>query len=106
MFRITTFPFYFQAEDGIRDADVTGVQTCALPIWGTGGPIPGNCFVNVPRVSTRSHARRGNAVGDGIPTQGTLTKSPPGFPGDEIGRASCRERDKKPGSYESRINEA
>src|SRR5437773_250041 len=23
----------FQAEDGIRDRDVTGVQTCALPIW-------------------------------------------------------------------------
>src|SRR3989442_9605802 len=27
--------FFFQAEDGIRDADVTGVQTCALPISGT-----------------------------------------------------------------------
>src|SRR5215813_4978751 len=27
------FIFFFQAEDGIRDADVTGVQTCALPIW-------------------------------------------------------------------------
>src|SRR3989442_5790628 len=26
------FFFFFQAEDGIRDADVTGVQTCALPI--------------------------------------------------------------------------
>ena len=25
---------YFQAEDGIRDYDVTGVQTCALPICG------------------------------------------------------------------------
>src|SRR5437773_9656378 len=25
--------FFFQAEDGIRDRDVTGVQTCALPIW-------------------------------------------------------------------------
>src|SRR6266498_5726331 len=28
--------FFFQAEDGIRDADVTGVQTCALPISGLG----------------------------------------------------------------------
>src|SRR3989442_3534138 len=28
------FLFFFQAEDGIRDADVTGVQTCALPICG------------------------------------------------------------------------
>src|SRR3989442_7561832 len=31
MFRI--YFFFFQAEDGIRDADVTGVQTCALPIY-------------------------------------------------------------------------
>src|SRR2546421_662030 len=29
---IFTF-FFFQAEDGIRDLIVTGVQTCALPIW-------------------------------------------------------------------------
>src|SRR5439155_12805574 len=28
----TTF-FFFQAEDGIRGGHVTGVQTCALPIW-------------------------------------------------------------------------
>src|SRR5690606_40019198 len=28
--------FYFQAEDGIRDFHVTGVQTCALPICKTG----------------------------------------------------------------------
>src|SRR5207245_4439233 len=27
------FCFFFQAEDGIRDATVTGVQTCALPIF-------------------------------------------------------------------------
>src|SRR5690349_23139809 len=27
-----TAPFFFQAEDGIRDLYVTGVQTCALPI--------------------------------------------------------------------------
>src|SRR5699024_2613892 len=26
--------FFFQAEDGIRDRHVTGVQTCALPIYG------------------------------------------------------------------------
>src|SRR2546429_8082646 len=28
--------FFFQAEDGIRDVAVTGVQTCALPIWTRG----------------------------------------------------------------------
>src|SRR5205085_3654172 len=27
-----SFAFFFQAEDGIRDLTVTGVQTCALPI--------------------------------------------------------------------------
>src|SRR5207247_8177300 len=29
----TYFFFFFQAEDGIRDPLVTGVQTCALPIF-------------------------------------------------------------------------
>src|SRR2546425_8813945 len=32
MSAITVVPFFFQAEDGIRDKLVTGVQTCALPI--------------------------------------------------------------------------
>src|SRR6266498_4712326 len=32
--------FFFQAEDGIRDADVTGVQTCALPISRGAAPRP------------------------------------------------------------------
>src|SRR5437773_3017954 len=32
MARSITIFFFFQAEDGIRDRDVTGVQTCALPI--------------------------------------------------------------------------
>src|SRR2546427_12234350 len=30
---IICFFFFFQAEDGIRDLTVTGVQTCALPIY-------------------------------------------------------------------------
>src|SRR5437016_6821752 len=32
MFFLFLFFFFFQAEDGIRDWSVTGVQTCALPI--------------------------------------------------------------------------
>src|SRR5207249_2095471 len=32
-----SFVFFFQAEDGIRDRNVTGVQTCALPILISGG---------------------------------------------------------------------
>src|SRR2546430_8893501 len=31
--------FFFQAEDGIRDLTVTGVQTCALPISAAGGTL-------------------------------------------------------------------
>src|SRR5438309_5379032 len=32
LFCCSFFFFFFQAEDGIRDGTVTGVQTCALPI--------------------------------------------------------------------------
>src|SRR2546429_4755483 len=32
------YVFFFQAEDGIRDVAVTGVQTCALPIFSRAGP--------------------------------------------------------------------
>src|SRR5699024_11904720 len=34
--------FSFQAEDGIRDRNVTGVQTCALPIY----PASLDCYAN------------------------------------------------------------
>src|SRR2546430_6072890 len=33
--------FFFQAEDGIRDLTVTGVQTCALPIFPISGWLVG-----------------------------------------------------------------
>src|SRR5208337_5329624 len=33
------FCFFFQAEDGIRDTSVTGVQTCALPIFAIEGDV-------------------------------------------------------------------
>src|SRR3712207_1878291 len=33
MINVVCFFFFFQAEDGIRDIGVTGVQTCALPIF-------------------------------------------------------------------------
>src|SRR5699024_1608675 len=45
------FFFFFQAEDGIRDRNVTGVQTCALPIsWGS-------CAVRAWRASRRGSPR-------------------------------------------------
>src|SRR5690606_40263445 len=46
--------FFFQAEDGIRDFHVTGVQTCALPIWAGGvtrnGPGDGFAGLDVGRL--------------------------------------------------------
>src|SRR5207245_6941400 len=33
LYVLSVLLFFFQAEDGIRDATVTGVQTCALPIF-------------------------------------------------------------------------
>src|SRR5262249_59360244 len=42
------FVFFFQAEDGIRDWSVTGVQTCALPISAV-----------LVRIGLRDHAGRG-----------------------------------------------
>src|SRR5205809_7904348 len=62
--------FFFQAEDGIRDVAVTGVQTCALPI----SPL-------VERVRPVVDLRLG-ADDEGV---GRLAAG-------EIGRASCRER--------------
>src|SRR3989442_6136348 len=40
--QIISSVFFFQAEDGIRDADVTGVQTCALPISSATNAVPSN----------------------------------------------------------------
>src|SRR6266498_5312343 len=47
--------FFFQAEDGIRDADVTGVQTCALPIshaWPPPTKVAVSDRFGLPRVQT------------------------------------------------------
>src|SRR5699024_12066856 len=41
------FFFFFQAEDGIRDRNVTGVQTCALPIYHQGSAILATSSIGV-----------------------------------------------------------
>src|SRR5207249_7837950 len=41
----STSSFFFQAEDGIRDRNVTGVQTCALPIFPSGA-VGDNLTIN------------------------------------------------------------
>src|SRR5207253_7642148 len=92
--------FFFQAEDGIRDGHVTGVQTCALPIYTgfLGGPaVLANMAADswVPHqyryLSTRLVTQKGiqlmgfAAFGILIVTGGRVALL-------EIGRASCRER--------------
>src|SRR6266508_5857362 len=62
------FFFFFQAEDGIRDGHVTGVQTCALPI------------------SIRSRSSSSFCSGK------STWKARMSVDAWEIGRASCRER--------------
>src|SRR2546423_10976672 len=47
---VAWFFFFFQAEDGIRDKLVTGVQTCALPIWS--GPLCGEAEMKGRLIST------------------------------------------------------
>src|SRR5260221_5247461 len=96
--------FFFQAEDGIRDHCVTGVQTCALPICG--GQIPANLgitrseqFPNAEvggNLTTTRLSRNGQLPlpASFVPSQnrtfGQATLNLLSF--EEIGRASCRER--------------
>src|SRR5688500_19673367 len=89
----------FQAEDGIRDYKVTGVQTCALPISVAGsytvGPstpcgrrsmVPG-WFVP-PATTVLTPVRSSGAAKN----SGGKPPRQAGRPKQEIGRASCRER--------------
>src|SRR5947209_9770960 len=46
--------FFFQAEDGIRDIGVTGVQTCALPISGREGCVPRALYCTKRRAAMES----------------------------------------------------
>src|SRR5256885_12532176 len=61
--------FFFQAEDGIRDYKVTGVQTCALPISFIFSVEPGLEFLGgvllLPQqfFNTRERAQRGSGAG-------------------------------------------
>src|SRR3712207_8918201 len=47
--------FFFQAEDGIRDIGVTGVQTCALPI------SVADLLRRLPTVNARSTVKAGSS---------------------------------------------
>src|SRR5437762_8730216 len=88
------FFFFFQAEDGIRDTSVTGVQTCALPISHAVHHVVQAALENLLRLlecrldnvvyrmgfaSTRAEARQ-------LVSHKAITVN------EKIGRASCRER--------------
>src|SRR5439155_11293705 len=92
---------FFQAEGGIRDGHVTGVQTCALPIF--------SVEVNEPHFGVfevETGRRRGTLEGSLIPKATEAERiiprkrigrdkkidPPVAIRVDQIGRASCRER--------------
>src|SRR5207253_4789124 len=63
--------FFFQAEDGIRDGHVTGVQTCALPICTTTEPyllptLSGVRTVPILTVGDTIHGYRMVGIPDGL----------------------------------------
>src|SRR5207245_8416419 len=93
----------FQAEDGIRDATVTGVQTCALPIFNqqnVNGIRTQSSYFLVDGAENHDSGANSNGIVDpnvdAIAELKMETSSYAaefgGRAGAEIGRASCRER--------------
>src|SRR5207245_3884750 len=87
--RSVLFLFFVEDEDGVRDATVTGVQTCALPIFDraelrklcrTVGVVAIPTTPPTVRHSLRISARSSPRIAAIAPTP------------SEIGRASCRKR--------------
>src|SRR5690606_40557470 len=90
--------FFFQAEDGIRDFHVTGVQTCALPI--------SRIVAKEPRIDGRDNKTvrpisievgvlpkaHGSALFTRGETQALVVATLGNARDVQIGRASCRER--------------
>src|SRR5207245_5366569 len=92
--------FFFQAEDGIRDATVTGVQTCALPIWTY--PLPGRLLARPVCPSNGAASRRRSQKKNARLWKKSGVRAVTSYSGlacssvvvivVEIGRASCRVR--------------
>src|SRR5438876_2507462 len=97
--RAIRFPFFLQAEDGIRAGRVTGVQTCALPISGDAvegsaafvdhGPNPEeSCW---RRERTKLLGEAINRLGPKLRSTILLCDIEERSLQEKIGRASCRE---------------
>src|SRR5256885_9033614 len=87
--------FFFQAEDGIRDYKVTGVQTCALPIWvgvvdevRLANILSCRLSIGCEQVHTCEKCFARSQLMSGF---GRRARRGPA-PRRQIGRASCRER--------------
>src|SRR5258708_36855248 len=84
--------FFFEGEEGIRDDLVTGVQTCALPIYRADGRIVVIPFDWAEPITLKE------AIGLLDPDDSTVRPIAGGtalmlmMKAGEIGRASCRER--------------
>src|SRR5205823_7812999 len=90
-YEMSNLIFFFQAEDGIRDKLVTGVQTCALPIFqmesrrhrndhGVNMRVIDGSFV----IGIAAGAAKASCIGLRLAAIAAGVR--------EIGRASCRER--------------
>src|SRR6266498_2189402 len=78
--------FFFQAEDGIRDADVTGVQTCALPI------LPKSVVLAPPRCECSAQCRPAKPTITPVLRKASTKSSPSGPKIPSIVSAPTRER--------------
>ena len=97
LFVICFFFFFFQAEDGIRDHCVTGVQTCALPIYAMrAAPAdPGTAWRGWRRASWASDGpRRLRATGTRWPDPAVPLRR---WPADRAARAGSRSEERRVG---------
>src|SRR5207248_6340801 len=92
------FFFFFQAEDGIRDRTVTGVQTCALPISTASRSVLLSLFQARDELEIKIEERTAklSRANEELQTEIIERKSAEEKL-REIGRASCREREEEGG---------
>src|SRR5690348_18075611 len=85
--------FFFQAEDGIRDGRVTGVQTCALPISRSTAAAP------TPRWAGTARAGRTRSVHPGRASGASAARASGGSRGSSTasGRRRARSEERRAG---------